>query len=234
VILPEIADQVSAGYYRDFGGNQYEFSTEIYYKNMQHQIDYRDGANVNTNQPIETQLLFGRGRAYGAEFLLKKKYGRFNGWISYTLAKSEKQIDGVNQNHWYPTRQDRRHDISIVGIYELNKKWTVSGTWVYYTGDAVSFPSGKYRVDNQVIYYYTERNGYRMPAYHRLDLSATIKLRDDKKIQSDFTFGLYNAYGRRNAYSIYFRQSKDDPSRTEAVKVSLFTFVPSFSYNFRF
>lgn len=234
IIKPETADQGALGYYLNFSGNLYEFSTEVYYKNMQHQIDYRDGANVNTNQPIETQLLYGKGRAYGAEFFLKKKYGRFNGWIGYTLSKSEKQIDGINDNRWYPARQDRRHDVSVVGIYQLNKKWTLSGTWVYYTGDAVSFPSGKYRVDEQVVFYYTERNGYRMPDYHRLDLSATIKLRDDKKLQSEFSFGVYNAYGRRNAYSIYFRQSENDPSRTEAVKVSLFTFVPSVSYNFKF
>ena len=132
-------------------------------------------------------------------------------------------------------RQDRTHDLSIVAIYELNKRWTVSGTFVYYTGNAVSFPSGKYYVDNQVVFLYTERNGYRMPAYHRLDLSATMKLGSGKKrFSSELAFGLYNAYGRENAYVITFRENPDDRSRTQALQTALFRFVPSITYNFKF
>ncbi|RFM27375.1 TonB-dependent receptor [Deminuibacter soli] len=234
IIKPEISDQFSVGYYRNLKNNMYELTVEAYYKTMQHQIDYRDGADIYSNDAIETQLLFGRGRAYGIEWLLRKKAGRFTGWVSYTLSKSEKQIDGINNNQWYNARQDRTHDIALVGMYQLNKKWSLSANWVYYTGDAVSFPSGKYKVDDRVIFYYTERNGYRMPAYHRLDLGATLQLKKHKKYSSELSFSLYNAYGRKNAYVITFREAKDNPQRTEAVQTSLFSFVPSVSYNFKF
>lgn len=234
IIKPEIADQVSLGYFRNFRDNTYEFSAETYYKYMQRQIDYKDGANVLSNDPLEPQLRFGVGRAYGLELLIRKKTGRLTGWIGYTLSRSEKKIDGVNHGEWYVARQDRTHDISVVAIYQLTKNWTVSGAWVYYTGNAVSFPSGKYPVDNQVVFYYTERNGYRMPSYHRLDLSATCQLTNRKHFKSELSIGLYNAYGRENAYAITFREAKDDPNRTEAVQTALFKFVPSISYNFKF
>src|SRR5690606_11026786 len=129
-------------------------------------------------------------------------------------------------------RQDRTHDIAIVGMYELNNKWTVSANWIYYTGDAVTYPTGKYKIDGEVYFYFSERNGYRLPDYHRLDLGATKQLRKTDKFSSELTFSLFNAYGRANAYQVTFRESKDDPEKTEAVKVSLFTFVPSITYNF--
>lgn len=235
IIKPEISDQVALGYYRNLGNNTYELSAEVYYKTMQNQIDYRDGANVfDGSNAIEAQLLFGKGRAYGVETLLKKKAGKFTGWISYTLSRTERKIDGINKGDWYRARQDRTHDVSVVGMYELNKKWTLSATWIYYTGDAISFPSGKYMVDGQVYFYYTERNGYRMPDYHRLDLGATLQLKKRKRLSSELAFSLYNAYGRQNAYTITFREKEDDASKTEAVKFSLFRFVPSISYNFKF
>jgi len=234
IIRPEISDQVSLGYYKDLAGGRWELTVETYYKTMQHQIDYKDGANIYTNQPIETQLLFGKGRAYGIEWLLKKRVGRFTGWLSYTLSKTERKIDGINDGQWYNARQDRTHDIAIVGTYQLNKKWTLSADWVFYTGDAVTFPSGKYTVDGEVYFLYTKRNAYRMPSYHRLDLGATLQLKQRKRFSSELNFSLYNAYGRQNAYQITFRQGKDDPNKTEAVRTSLFTFVPSISYNFKF
>lgn len=234
IIKPEISDQLSVGYYRNLQGNRYEVSIETYYKDMQNQIDYRDGADVFSNDAIETQLLFGKGRAYGLEGLFKKKTGRLTGWISYTLSKTERKIPGINNNEWYNARQDRTHDIAIVASWQLNKKWTFSANWIYYTGDAVTFPSGKYRVDDQVIFYYTERNGYRLPDYHRLDLGATMQLKQNKKFSSELVFSLFNAYGRENAYTITFRESKTDPSKTEAVQTALFKFVPSVSYNFKF
>jgi hypothetical protein len=235
IIKPEISDQVSLGYYRDFANDKYELTVETYYKTMQNQIDYRDGANVYINSnAIESQLLFGKGRAYGLEFLLKKKVGRLSGWISYTLSKTEKQIDGINNNQWYNARQDRTHDFAIVASYELSRKWTLSANWVYYTGDAITFPAGKYQVDGQTVFYYTNRNAYRMPAYHRLDLGATCKLAQRKNWSSELAFSLYNAYGRENAYTIIFRDNEDDPNKTEAVKIALFKFIPSISYNFKF
>lgn len=230
----EIADQVNLGYYRNILNERYEFSAETYYKDMRNQVDYKDGADVTANDKVEGELLYGDGRAYGLELFLKKKKGRFTGWISYTLSRSERKIDGINRNEWYVARQDRTHDISLVGIYELNEKWDFSATWVYYTGNAATFPSGKYEVNNQVLFLYTERNGYRMPAYHRLDLSATLNVKKTRKIESSWNFSLYNAYGRLNAYTIQFRESEADPTRTEAVQVSLFRWIPSVTYNFKF
>ncbi len=234
IIKPELSDQVSIGYYKNLAGDKYELTLETYYKSLQNQIDYRDGADVFTNDAIESQLLFGKGRAYGLEMLLKKKAGKFTGWLSYTLSKTERQIDGINNNEWYNARQDRTHDVAIVASYELNKKWTFSANWIYYTGDAVTFPSGKYRVDDQVVFYYTERNGYRYPSYHRLDLGATLQLEKQKKFSSELVFSIFNAYGRENAYTINFQESETDPSKTEAVRVALFKFIPSVSYNFKF
>ena len=234
IIKPEIADQVSIGYFRNLKDNAYEFSAETYYKALQNQLDYKDGANIRSNDPIEPQLLFGKGRAYGLEVLLRKKTGRLTGWVSYTLSRTEKQINGINDSEWYAARQDRTHDISIVGMYDLNKKWSLSATFVFYTGNAVSFPSGKYYVDNQVVFLYTQRNAYRMPDYHRLDLSAICKLKQRKDFSSELVLGLYNAYGRANAYTITFRDNPDDRSQTQAVQTSLFRFVPSVSYNFKF
>ncbi len=130
-IKPEIADQVSIGFFKNFADNKYEFSAETYYKTMQNQVDYRDGANLRINDVVETELLFGKGRAYGLELLLKKKSGKFTGWIAYTLARTERQIDGVNKGSWYAARQDKTHDIAVVGIYQLNPKWTFGATWVF-------------------------------------------------------------------------------------------------------
>ncbi len=235
LIKPEIADQYSIGYYKNLADNKYELTLETYYKDMQNQIDYRNGADIFINSDaIESQLLFGKGRAYGLEMQFKKKVGKWTGWVSYTLSKTERKIDGISNNEWYNARQDRTHDISVVSTYQLNKKWTLSGNWVYYTGNAITFPAGKYTVNNQVVFYYTERNGYRMPAYHRLDLGATCVLKQTKKTLSELSFSVYNAYGRENAYTIEFRQSKSDPTRTEAVQTALFKFIPSVSYNFKF
>jgi hypothetical protein len=228
-VQPEIADQFSIGYFRNFNDNAYEFSIETYYKNLQNQIDYKNGAQLNFNNNVESQLLFGSGRAYGIELFLKKKYGRLNGWIGYTLSRSEMKFDAVNNGSYFPARQDETHDISIVAIFQLSDKWSSSATWVYNTGNAVTFPSGKYWIDGQVFNYYTERNGYRMPAYHRLDLGAVWQGEN-----SGWTFSLYNAYGRDNAYSIRFQQDPNDKTKTQAVQTSLFKFVPSITYNFRF
>ena len=233
IIKPEIGDQISLGYFRNLKENMYEFSVETYYKWMQNQIDYKDAADER-NRVIETQLLYGNGRAYGFEFLLKKNKGKFTGWISYTLSRTEKQIDGINKNEWYVARQDRTHDISIVAMYDISKRMNVSAIWVYQTGNAVTFPSGKYEIVGQTTWLYTERNGYRMPDYHRLDLGLTYKLKEKKHFNSELSVGLYNAYGRENAYLISFEQSESNPNKTVAVQTSLFRWVPSISWNFKF
>lgn len=165
---------------------------------------------------------------------MKKKTGAFTGWVAYTLARTERQIAGVNNGNWYAARQDRTHDIALVGIYQLNPKWTLAATWVYQTGNAATFPSGKYLVNDVVQFYYTERNGYRMPAYHRLDMSATWQLKKRKRWESELAFSVYNVYGRENAYTIDFRNKENDPTQTEAVQTALFKYIPSVSYNFKF
>lgn len=234
IIRPELSDQVSLGYYKNLGNDKYELTVETYYKTLQNQIDYRNGADIYTNKPIETQLLYGKGRAYGAEFLLKKKTGKLTGWIAYTISKSERKIDGINDNQWYNARQDRTHDISLVSMYQLSKKWSLSANWVFSTGNAVTFPNGKYKLLGHSYFYFSERNADRMPSYHRLDLGATRLLKQTKKFSSELNFSLYNAYGRENAYRITFRDKETDPNRTEAIKTTLFRFVPSVSYNFKF
>jgi hypothetical protein len=233
-IKPEISDQVSAGYFQNFNDNNYELSVEAYYKTMQNQIDYKNGANTQANDKIEGELLSGKGRAYGIELLLRKKTGRFTGWAGYTLSRTERKINQINNGNWYAARQDRTHDISLVGMYDLTKRWTISGTWVYNTGNAVTFPTGKYSIDNQVFFSYTDRNAYRMPAYHRLDIGATYTKKRSDRRESSWSFSLYNAYGRQNAYSIDFEEDPNDASKTQAVKTSLFRWVPSITYNFKF
>lgn len=233
-IKPEIANQVSLGYFRNFSNNMFEFSAEIYYKDLRNQIDFKDGADVGGKEIIETELLFGKGRTYGLELFLKKRFGRFNGWIGYTLSRSEKKIDKINDAKWYVANQDRTHDASIVGIYELNKKWTLSATWVFGSGSPMTFPSGKYNVDGHTIYYYEGRNEYRAPSYHRLDLGAICTLKKTKRFSSELAFSIYNAYGRKNPYMYGFRQNEDNKSVSESYMIYLFSIVPSISWNFKF
>ena len=233
-IKPELADQTSIGYARNFKNNTYELGAELYYKRMQNQLDYKDGTNINTIADVESSLLYGVGRAYGFEFLAKKKIGLFSGWISYTLSKTERKIDGINDGNWYNAKQDRTHDVSIVTILELNPKWTVSGVFVYSTGNAVTFPTGKYALGEQTIYQYANRNANRMPDYHRLDLSATYENKNKKKNAGSWNFSLYNVYGRENAYQISFQDDPSDNSKTQIIQTALFRWVPSITYNFKF
>lgn len=233
-VKPEIGDQVSLGYFTNFAKDKYQLSGEVYYRWMQNQLDLKNGANINANDKIEGELLFGKGRAYGLELLLKKKQGKLTGWVGYTFSRTERLIDGINNNNWYPAKQDITHDFSVVGIYDFNKKWSVSASWVYNTGNAVTFPSGKYLINGNVQYYYTERNGYRMPDYHRLDIGATRTLKKTKKFESSLNFSVYNAYGHKNPFSIDFEQDENDPSKTNAIMTYLFTYVPSITYNFKF
>ena len=233
-IEPTIVSQYALGYFRNFFDNDYEFSVEGYYKMMDNVFDYEDGTDVLLNENIEAYILNGQGRSYGLEFYLKKKYGKFNGWISYTLSRTENQIDGINNGAWYSTKYDKTHDVSIVGNYEFNKTLSLSAAWVYNTGNAVTFPSGRYEFGGEVYPYYTERNGYRMPDYHRLDLNLHVNGKQRKRYQSSWDFSVYNAYNRYNAYTISFQESETNPGATEAVKLSLFGIVPSVTWNFKF
>ncbi len=233
-IKPEIADQLSVGYVTKLFKSKFELTAETYYKYLQNQIDYKDGAEINTVSDVESVLLYGIGRAYGLELLLKKKEGRLTGWIGYTLSKTERKIDGINEGKWYNARQDRTHDISVVGIYELNSRWSISGVFVYNTGDAVTYPTGKYNLQGQTLYQYAARNENRMPAYHRLDFSATYEKNKTKRMHGSWNFSLYNVYGRENAFRISFKDDPNDPTRTQIIRTALFRWVPSVTYQFKF
>jgi len=233
-IRPQIADQAAVGFYKNLKKDSYELSAELYYKNMKNQIDYKNAADLRANENVEAELLFGKGRAYGIELFFKKKYGRLNGWIGYTLSRTERSFAAIDSGNYFPAKQDRTHDLSLVGIYKLSKRWTFSSTFVYNTGNAVTFPSGKYQLDGRTEYYYSERNGYRMPDYHRLDFAATLEAKPGKKYQSSWTFSLYNVYNRHNAYVIEFENDPQQPLRTQAVQTSLFGAIPSVTWNFKF
>lgn len=233
-VKPQISDQISVGYFRNLRDNEFESSVEIYYKDLKNQIEYKNGAELVFNSTVEAELVFGRGWAYGAEFLFRRNYGRLSGWISYTLARTMRQFSEINDGRAFPARQDRTHDISVVGMYDLTEKLKFSATWVYYTGNAVTFPSGRYEIDGRIVGYYTERNGYRMPDYHRLDLGFTWLRKKSVNFESEWNFSVYNAYARENAYYIDFRESESNPGLTEAVQVALFKMIPSVSYRFKF
>jgi hypothetical protein len=233
-VKPQISDQWSIGWFRNSKTNMFETSIEAYYKNLQHQIDYRNGADLIFNSTVESELVYGRGWAYGAELLAKKNHGRLTGWLGYTWSKTMRQFDQINDGKAFPARQDRRHDVSVVSIYDLSRRIKISAVWVFNTGNAVTFPSGKYMIEGKPVSYYTQRNGYRMPDYHRLDLGLTWIRKQTAKFESSWSFSVYNAYGRENAYFISFRQNKNNPGQTEAVQISLFKFIPSVSYKFKF
>ena len=232
---PEIADQFSLGYFNNFKNDNYEFSAEVYYKKMQNQIDYRSGTDLRGNQNVEADLVYGQGRAYGIELFLKKKFGDFNGWVGYTLSKTERQFDLINQGNWFNALQDRTHDVSVVGIYKASKRWTFSSTFVYNTGNAVTYPNGKYQLNGSTVFYYSERNAYRAPAYHRLDLAANLepKIIPNKKYQSSWSFSIYNAYARKNAFAIDFREDPENANKTQVVRTNLFGLIPSVTWNFK-
>jgi len=233
-IKPEIADQYTLGYFRNFSNNMYETSLEVYYKTLQNQIDYRNGANLILNNKVESQLVFGKGWGYGVEFLIRKKYGKLTGWISYTLSKAKRQFPDINDGNVFLAKQDRPNNIAIVGMYELNPKLTFSATWIFISGNPVTFPSGRYTVDGNIVPYYTERNGYRMPDYHRLDIGLTWQRKKTASFESNWNFSIYNVYARANAYAINFQQDPNDPTKMQAVQLSLFRFVPAITYNFKF
>ena len=232
-VEPVTVNQYSAGYYRNFLDNNLEVSVEAYYKDMHKVTDYEDGTNVFFNEDIEASIVSGDGRSYGLEFYLKKKYGELTGWISYTLARTEILIPEISP-YWYPTSYDKTHDVALVLSYDFTSRLSLSGSWIYFTGNAVTFPSGKYEFDGYLASYYTERNGYRMPDYHRLDLNLHLAGKEHKRFKSSWDLSVYNAYNRYNAYLIGFRESESQAGTTEAVKLSLFGIVPSITWNFNF
>lgn len=243
-IKPQLLDQYALGYFRSIKNGDYSLETEVFYKDIQNRIDYINGANLIANNEIETVILNGQARAYGLEVLLKKNEGNFKGWLAYTLSRSEQQTlgrtanePGINSGEWYSTPFDKTHDISLNGSYQLSKKWTFNANFLFQTGQPTNYPVGQYEISglNVPIYDDNRRNADRLPAYHRLDISATLTPEKNKnrRWQSEWVFGIYNLYGRQNAASINFSQNRET-FRNEAVQTSIFGLVPSVTYNFKF
>lgn len=238
-IKPQLADQIALGYFHNFSDNMYETSVELYYKKLYNQIDYVRNADLLLNPAVEADLLSGNGRAYGAEFFVKKAKGKFNGWLSYTLARTERKVEGLNQNQWFPSRIDKTHNIALVGIYDLNSKWSFSTNFTLSTGTPASFPTNKFVFQGYALphNYYDRRNDYRIPASHRLDLAATRQNKHAffKRGSSEWVFSIYNVYNRRNPFSVFVRQNETDPTKTEAVRYAIFgSILPAATYNFKF
>ncbi len=238
-IKPQIADQVAIGYFKNIGKNiDYEFSVESYYKVLQNQIDYIDGADLLLNSQLEADLLSGRGRTYGLELYFKKNVGKLTGWISYTLSKSERQVDGISNDQWYNNRFDRRHNLNITSSYEINKKWTVSSSFVLGSGTPTNLPNTKYSFQGiQGIPQNASnlRNNVTIKPFHRLDLSATYTHKKTAKWESNWVFGVYNVYARRNPFSYYTQNNPDNPMVTQLIRYSVIgTVIPSVSWNFKF
>ncbi len=247
-VKPATADQFVLGYFRNFKDNEYELSVETYYKNMRDLMDYRNGAELLLNDNIETELLSGDGVSYGLELMVSKKKGRFTGWVSYTLSRTTMQVpgfiagdytdvaNGINGGKPYATNWDKTHDLSIVGMFTLTDTWKLSGNFIFMTGRPATYPNGRYLWDGKFIPDYRTRNAARIPTTHRLDISATYTpSRQGKKWKSSFAFGVYNVYGRKNPYSVYFQQSEENPVLTEAKQLSIIGIpVPFITYNFKF
>ncbi|EMY3584641.1 TonB-dependent receptor [Flavobacterium psychrophilum] len=241
-IKPQIADQVAIGYFNNFSDDKYSVEIESFYKKIQNRIDYIDGADLIANEAIEQVILNGRMRSYGLEFMIRKNTGKLNGWIAYTISKSQQQTPGrtlnevgINNGDWYRSAYDKLHNLAVTSTYNLNKKWTFGANFTLQTGQPVTYPNGQYVYQGITIPSYELRNKNSLPTYHHLDISATYTPKPDKKRgrQSEWVFSIYNIYARKNAASISFRQNADS-GNTEAIKLSIFGIVPSVSYNFKF
>ena len=247
-LKPQLGDQWALGYFRNFDDNMYETSLEVYYRATQNQLDYIDGAELFINEFLEAEVLPGIGRAYGAELYLKKNKGNLTGWISYTTARTELKVEGVNHNRWYPTRFDQLHNLKVAAFYDLNKRVSLSANFTYVSGTPTNFPDSRYEVQGYTIPLNAEdsRNSVRIPDYHRLDLGLTLqgkKFRKNgkpRKVDDSIVFTIYNLYARRNPFSIYFsqgteRQAYGTPADTKATQLSIIgTIFPSVAYNFKF
>ncbi|MBN2173292.1 MAG: TonB-dependent receptor [Bacteroidales bacterium] len=235
-VKPQIADQFALGYFRNFLNNTIEASAEAYYKHINNAIDFKDHADLLLNRGFEGELRFGEAWAYGIEFMVRYDLKKINGWVSYTLSKTERRIEGINNDFKYPATYDKPNDISIVVNYNVSKRISLGATWVYSTGSAVTFPTGRFVYGNKIVPIFSDRNSYRLPDYHRLDLSFTLhsKEKPERIWSYDWNFSLYNAYGRKNPWVINFVEEPANPNETYAEMIYLFSFVPSITFNFNF
>jgi hypothetical protein len=237
-VKPQISMQYSAGVFKNFQDNIFETSVEVYYKDMANQVEYAEGYTPSLNDP-EDEFVFGRGWSYGSEFFINKTRGRLTGWVGYTLSWTWRKFKDLNDGEKYPAKYDRRHDISVVAAYDLNKKWKLSAVFVYGSGNATTLPERFYLVEGVLTQEYSKVNQYRLPAYHRMDLSATLtpKRKPGRKLETSWVFSLYNSYSRLNPYFIYFDQEGnpyDGSLKIQARKVSLFPVIPAVTWNFKF
>ena len=241
-IKPQVLDQMALGYFAEFNDGKYSLEIESFYKKIKNRLDYIDGADLIANNAIEQVVLNGNARAYGLEILVRKNEGKFNGWLSYTLSRSEQQTpgrnlleSGINNGAWYKTGWDKLHNLSLTSMYKWNEKWSFSSIFTLQSGQPVTYPNGQYQYQGITIPTYGLRNENRLPTYHRLDLSATLNpnKNKDRNWQGEWVFGIYNVYSRKNAASISFRQNQDS-GNNEAVRLSIFGVVPSVTYNFKF
>ncbi len=241
-IKPQLLDQYALGYFKNISEGEYALETEVFYKDLQNRIDYIDGANLIANEAIEQVILNGKARAYGLELLLRKNEGRIQGWLAYTLSKSEQKTPGrnfgetgINSGKWYNTPYDKTHDFSLYASYELNKKWSFNTNFVYQTGQPTNYPIGQFEFQGVTVPYYGFRNQERLPNYHRIDVSATMTPTKNlsKKLKSEWVFSIYNIYNRKNAASISFSRNQDT-NMNEALRTAIFGIVPAVTYNFKF
>jgi len=238
-VKPQIGWLYAAGYFRNFHSNMFETSLELYYKNMQNQIEYKEGYTPTTLDDTENSFTFGKGWSYGAELFIHKVKGKFTGWLGYTLSYTWRKFPELNFGKKYPAKYDRRHDLSLVAMYELNKKWKFGATFVFATGNAVTLPQRFYIIEGVLTQEYSAINQYRLPSYHRLDLSATLtpKRNEKRKVKREWVFSIYNVYSRKNPYFIYFDQTGSPLNgdlKIQAKQVSLFPIIPSVTYNLKF
>ena len=248
VIKPKFSRQYAIGYFKNFKDNMYETSLEAYYKEMTNLIEYKEGflPEDNTNQSSDNSFTFGEGDSYGIELLLKKNQGKTTGWIGYTLSKTTRYFDEVNNGISFPAKYDRRHDLSITATHKLSKSWVLSGVFVYATGNAITLPTERYVIGGDVYTQFTSRNGYRMDPYHRMDIGATYTpSKKKKKFKSTWNFSIYNVYSRKNPYFIYFalegleedgenQNIQNGNVEPKAYQVSIFPILPSVTWNFNF
>lgn len=232
-IKPERAVQYGAGYFGMTPDGAYDWSVEGYFKDLTNVYDYKDGRSSFSDIVLENIILGGKGRSYGAEFMFRKNTGALTGWVAYTLSRTQTRIPGINDGRWYNAANDRRHDLSIAAIWHLSDRWDFSGSWIFSSGQPLTAPDAKYEIAGETCYYYSQRNAYKTPPTHRLDLSATYTHKGDK-VTYQWAFGIYNAYCRYNPYVVYFEDDPSKPSGTRAVQQSLYGLIPSVSYTLKF
>jgi hypothetical protein len=235
-IEPQISDQVSAGYFRNFMDNKLQSSVELYYKKMNNSIDFRDHAQLFLNPRLDGEIRIGEATSYGAEFYLKYTSGGFSGWISYTRSKTMRTFSEINEGNPYASPYDRPNDLAIVVSYDITPRFSMAFNWIYSTGIPFTLPSGRYEIGNNILPLYTGRNEYRFPDYHRMDVSFTLKGKEKpgKRWRGEWNLSLYNAYARKNAWTLNFVQDEVETNVTRAEMTYLFTIVPAITYNFKF